>query len=312
MRSEFDVARGKHMETGWRKVRRAMCAKLGEAAPWFVIGGDAFRSFCDEHNVDHDSYLEELFKAKASEKWKYLQEVFKEKKRGTVTVVDDSGKVVKKRANCTGEGQLDEVEWQFFDIMQQAMQSRASVCPPPQIILQNCTPSTKYVSCTDGPSEVCMDGSSGDLECKVYENSPNVATTGIDYKKKSNRRDEASSPVRKAAEAVPKGRRPSNADRRHDQVVSLMLEQSSTVQETVTHVTKCITDLQGKLQTNDREALVLDRAMKIQRSWDERFAFLAAQSIPLEVITSYIGLRPTADEAIQQVMSLQEAIRKNC
>lgn len=91
-----------------------------------------------------------------------------------------------------------------------------------------------------------------------------------------------------------------------------MMEQSSTVQETVTHVTKSITDLQAKLPTNDREALILDRAMKIQRSWDERFAFLAAQSIPLEVMTSCIGPRPTADEAIQQVMSLQEALRKNC
>eukprot|EP00963_Diacronema_lutheri_P004508 scaffold341_cov368-Pavlova_lutheri.AAC.15 len=313
LRGEFDVARGKHMENGWQMVRRAMCDKLGALAPWFVTGDDDFRNFCDEHNIDADAYLEEVFKIKATEKWKYLQEVFKEKKRGTVTVVDDCGKVVKKRANCTGEAQLDEVEWQFFDIMQQAMLHRASVCPPSQVILQNCTPSTKYVSCTDGPSQVCMDGKSGDVQCKVYENSPTAATDGIDYsKKKSTRPDEASSPVRKAAPPMPKGRRPSNADRRHDQVVSIMMEQSSTVQETVTHVTKSITDLQAKLQTNDREALILDRALKIQRSWDERFAFLAAQSIPLEVITSYIGPRPTADEAIQQVMSLQEALRKNC
>eukprot|EP00963_Diacronema_lutheri_P000045 scaffold1_cov375-Pavlova_lutheri.AAC.45 len=312
LRGEFDVAQGKHMESGWQMVRRAMCDKVGVLAPWFVTGGDDFKKFCDGHNIDADAYLEEVLKGKATEKWKYLQDVFKEKKGGTITVVDDSGKVVKKEAKCKGETQLDKVQWQFFYTMQQAMPHRALVCPSPQIIPETCRPSTKYVSCTDKPSQVCMDGKSQDSPCKVYENSPTATTDSNDYnKKKSTRPNEASSPVCKAAPLLPKGKRPSNANRRHEQVVSNMMEQSGTGQETVTHVTKSITDLQAKLQTNDREALILDRAMKIQRSWDERFAFLAAHSIPIEVITSYIGPKPTADEAIQRVMSLREALRKN-
>lgn len=313
LRGEFDVARGKHMETGWQKVRRAMCDTLGTSAPWFVNGGDSFCTFCAEHNIDSDTYLEEVFKTKASEKWKYLQEVYKEKKRGTITVVDDSGKVVKKRANCTGEQQLDEVDWQFYDIMQQAMQHKASVCPPREVIMQNCDPSTKYLSCIDGPSDTCMEGSLGALGCKVNNDSPTtVAGGGKSNRQRSSRPDEASSPARKPSHPSSKGRRPSNADRRHDQVVSLMMEQSSTVNETVTNVSKCITDIQKQLQTGDHEAFILDRAMKIQRSWDERFAFMAAQNIPLDVITSYIGSRPCAEDAIQQVMTLQEALRKNC
>ena len=285
---------------------------LGTAAPWFIDGGETFRGFCDQHNVDYDAYLDEVFKTKAAEKWKYLQEVYKEKKRGTVTVVDDSGKVVKRRANGTGEQQLDDVDWQFYDIMQQAMQHKASVCPPGEVIMQNVDPSTKYLSCTDGPFDTCMEGSLGETNCKVTDDSPTQITDDAKgSKQKANRPDEASSPARKAANIRAKGRRPSNADRRHEQVVSLMLEQSSTVNETVTNVSKCITDIGKQLQTCDQEAFVLDRAMKIQRSWDERFAFMAAQNIPLDVITSYIGSRPAAEDAIQEVMTLQEALRKN-
>lgn len=309
LRAEFDVARGKHMETGWQKVRRAMCVTLGAYAPWFVNGGDSFCTFCIEHNVDSDMYLEEVFKTKTSEKWKYLQEVYKEKKRGTVTVVDDDGKVVKKRANCTGEQQLDEVDWQFYDIMQH----KASVCPPGEVIMQNCDPSTKYLSCIDGPYETCMEGNPDALGCKINNDSPTTVPDGQNSnRKRSSRPDEANTPARKSSRHSFQGRRPSNADRRHDQVVSLMLEQSSTVNETVTNVSKCITDIQKQLQTADQEAFILDRAMKIQRDWDERFAFMAVSNIPIDVITSYIGTRPCAEDAIQQVMTLQEALRKNC
>lgn len=68
---------------------------------------------------------------------------------------------------------------------------------------------------------------------------------------RANRPDEASSPARKAAELRTKGRRPNNVDQRHEQVVSLMLEQSSTVNEPDTNVCKCITDIGKQLQTCD-------------------------------------------------------------
>lgn len=72
LRGELDVARGEHIETGWQKVRRAMCTMLGTATPWFIAGGETFRNFWDERNVDHDEYLDEVFKTKDAEKWKYL------------------------------------------------------------------------------------------------------------------------------------------------------------------------------------------------------------------------------------------------
>lgn len=119
--SEFDVSKGKYIETGWQKVRQAMATRLGATAPWFVVGGDAFATFCNDYGVNEAAYLEDVFRTKASEKWKYLQDKFKEKKRRTVTFIDDDGKVVKKKANCTDEQQLDPIDWPFFDLMQQAM-----------------------------------------------------------------------------------------------------------------------------------------------------------------------------------------------
>lgn len=313
MRGEFDVSKGKHMENGWQKVRSAMCTKLGESAPWFVKGGNSFHNFCKEHNVDEELYLEETFKLKASDKWKYLQEVYKEKKRGTVTEVDENGKVVKKKANCTGEQRLDEVDWPFFGDMQQAMQHRPSVIPPADIIMENCDTNTKYDTCVASPPDLGMDARFLDPHLQDIDETLKMAQLGKDGKKrKSDRVDEASSPKSKPANLLSKGRRPSNVDRRHEEVLSTMMEQSGTVNETVTNVSKCITAMQQQLQSGDREAQILDRALKIQRSWDERFTFLIAQEIPREVILDRIGRRPTAVEAIQEVRTLQEALRQSC
>ena len=110
--------------------------------------------------------------------------------------MDDNGKVVKRRANGTGEQQLDDVDWQFYDIMQH----KASVCPPGKVIMQNVDPSTKYLSCTDGPFDTCMEGSLGETNCKVTDDSPTQVTNDAKgSKQKANRPDEASSPARKAA-----------------------------------------------------------------------------------------------------------------
>ena len=312
MASEFDVSKGKYIESGWKKVRQAMATRLGSAAPWFVVGGDAFATFCEEHGVHEASYLEEVFKTKASEKWKHLQDTFKEKRRRTVSYIDGDGKVVKKKANCTGEQQLDPIVWPFFDLMQQAMLRRPSVCPPPSIILQSSTGPTDQPanSTVDLPHGNSMD-SRGGLHDSQKENSAPAEDCQATKKKRSGRPDEGNSPPR-SAPSQRKGRRPSNADRRHTDLLSAMQEYTSVTSESFKDVTTCITSLQKQLQVGEMESQVLDRALKIQTNWEERYTFLVAQKIPPQHIISQIGQKPTAEEVVQQVLSLQEILRKTC
>jgi len=128
------------MDVGLQKARQAMCCKLGNIAAWFVCGDPFLDEFCVAHNVDTGAYIEEVFTAKGSEKWYYLQEVYKEKKRRTVTTVDEKGNVVTKQTNCTSEQQLDDIDWIFFDEMQQVLRNKPSVCPPAGIVLHNGAP----------------------------------------------------------------------------------------------------------------------------------------------------------------------------
>lgn len=98
-----------------------MCCKLGGLASGVVNGGHSFHNFRKVRNVDERVYLQETFKLKASDEWKYLQEVYIEKKHGNVTEVSENGKFVKKKANAIGEQRLDEAYWPTFGDMQQAM-----------------------------------------------------------------------------------------------------------------------------------------------------------------------------------------------
>lgn len=310
--SEFDVSKGKYIETGWQKVRQAMATRLGATAPWFVVGGDAFATFCNDHGVNEAAYLEDVFRTKASEKWKHLQDKFKEKKRRTVTFIDDDGKVVKKKANCTGEQQLDPIDWPFFDLMQQAMLCRPSVCPPRATILQSTAgliDQPAYVP-VDVPQGNSMDNRSG-LHESQKENNPPPELNTPSKKKRSARQDEANSPPRHDLPQR-KGRRPSNADRRHTDIMYAMQEHTTATSESFRDVTTCITTLQQQLQVGDMEAQVLDRALKIQTNWEERYTFLVSQKIPPPDIISQIGQKPTAEEAVQQVLNLQEVLRKTC
>lgn len=310
---EFDVSKGKHMDIGWRKVRQAMCRKLGESAPWFIRGGPLFDEFCVEHNVDKDAYLEEVFKAKGTEKWKYLQEVYKEKKRRTVTTVDEEGNVVTKQANCTGEQQLDDIDWIFFDEMQQVLRNKPSVCPPAGIVLQTRAP-------FDNSDKAPMGGVHGDgqddapfTDILSNDASPTTyKTCENERNKRSARDDEADSPQRPQMPTSKKGRRPSSADRRHEEMLSSMLEQSSTVNETLGTIKTSITEMHKQLQTSDSEKLVIERAQKIQRDWDELFAFYCTQQVPHDVIIQQLGPRPSKAEAIQEALSWQESLRQTC
>lgn len=227
---EFDVSKGKHIDVGWRKVREAMCRKLCAGAPWFVSGGEVFDNFCEKHGVDRDVFLEEMFKSKASEKWKHLQDVYKEKKRGTVTVVDHNGDVVQKRANCTGEQRLDDVDWPFYVEMQQAMQYRPSVCPPSGTVLQTQHPNVKGMASPTN-TKVCSDlgDSPNDTLASTDENPLTFITCKEQSNKRSARIDEADSPKRACLPAGKQGRRPSSADRRPQELLSAMLDQSSQV-----------------------------------------------------------------------------------
>lgn len=290
-----------------------MCAKLGLMAPWFVCGGGTFGAFCNEHGVDEKRYLEEVFRIKATEKWKYLQDVYKEKKRGTVTSLDEDGKVVKKKANCTGEKKLDEIDWPFYAEMQQAMLRRPSVCPPANVVLQSCIkaerPSPTALTQVDDKS---VDDSPSLLRESNIVSQPTIETNMEGNNKRSARNDEAHSPVRPPQALGNKGRRPSNADRRHGEVLTAMAEHSSTTHESFSKVVTSITTMQKQLQTQDAEAQVLDRALRIQNNWEERYMFLLAQKFSPAVIISQIGEKPTAEQAIQQVLTLQETLRKSC
>lgn len=311
--SEFDVSKGKHIEIGWCKVRKAMCQRLGASAPWFVRGEDVFDKFCQEHGVDTNVYLEEIFRAKASEKWKYLQDIYKEKKRRTVTVLDKDGNVVQKRANCTGEQRLDDVEWPFYADMQQAMQNRPSICPPAGIVLQSQHAPAKD---TGHPSE--------NMGCEEEEDSPYGTLVSTDENpstllthndisnKRSARNDEADSPKRVVPPPCKKGRRPSSADRRHDERLAAMLDQSSAVTENLKTLRTSITDMQRHYQVLDAEKQLMEAAQKIQRHWDERFAFLLSQNISADVIIEQLGSRPTKEEATQEVQSWQKIVRRTC
>ena len=308
---EFDVSKGKHMDVGWRKVRQAMCRKLGDNAPWFIRGGPLFDEFCAAHEVDKDAYIEEVFKAKGSEKWKYLQEVYKEKKRRTVTTVDVEGNVVTKFANCTGEQQLDEIDWVFFDDMQQVLRNKPSVCPPPGIVLQTRAP---YEKVDEAPVGDVQDGGLEDAaftDILSNDASPTTyKTCGNECNKRSARDDEADSPQRPTRPASKKGRRPSSADRRHEEMLSSMLDQSSTVNETLGNIRTSITEMHKQLQTSDSEKLMIDRAQKIQRDWDELFAFYCTQQVPHDVIIQQLGPRPSEAEALQEALSWQESARQ--
>lgn len=192
------------------------------------------------------------------------------------------------------------------------MLHKASVCPPIEVIMHNGDLSKKYCSCINGPFDTCMEGNLGATNWKVTDHSPTQVKGGAKgTKQRANRPVEASSPAQEVAQLRTKGWRPNNADRRHEHVASLMLEHSSTVNETVTNVKKCVTGIGEQLQTCDQEAFLLDRAMNIQRSWDERFVSMAAQGIPLDIIMSYLRNRLGVEDANQEVMTLQEALRRS-
>lgn len=312
LHDEFDVSRGKHIEVGWRKVRLAMIEKLGAAAPWFVCGAGAFNAFCKEHGVDENKYLEEVFRIKAAEKWKYLQDVYKAKQRGTVTIVDEHGKTVKQRANSTGERKLDEVDWPFYAEMQQAMLRRPSVCPPENVFLRSYSKGDKSSPNTPTHLDDKSDEDSPSLAREWnIDNLPTSDTPVEGNNKRSARNDEANSPVRPSHVPGIKGRRPSNADRRHGEVLTAMAEHSTTTSESFSKVVASITAMQKELRTVDAEAQILDRALRIQSNWEERYMFLLAQKFSPAVIISQIGEKPTAEQAIEHVLTLQETLRKS-
>lgn len=290
-----------------------MCDKLGMDAPWFIRGGAAFSAFCTEHGVDETKYLQEVFKTKGTEKWKYLQDTFKEKKRGTVTTVDANGKCVKRRANCTGEQKLDDIDWPFYSEMEQAMLRRPSVCPPPCMVLQ-----TRHVAAQSAHrAPVLMGGQNEEDGPTILEDSLDETPIKVDKdplrnNKRSARNDEASSPIRLQYTPHTNGKRPSSADRKHSEVLAAMAEHSSSTNDSFSKVVNSITTFQKQLQTSEVEAQLLDKALKIQTNWDERYMFLLAQKISPEVIKSQIGSKPTASEAIHEVLALQEILRKTC
>ena len=245
---EFDVSKGKCMEVGWRKVRQAMRRKFGDNVPWFIRGGPLFDDFCAAHEVNKDAYIEEVFQAKGSEKWKYPQEVYKEKKRRTITIVDVEENVVTKVANCTSEQQLDEIDWAFFDEMQHVLRNKPSVCPPPSIVLRTRAP---YEKVDEAPvSGVKDDGLEDAAFTDILSNdaSPTTyETCGNECNKRSPCDDEVDSPQRPTRLASKKGRRPSSEDRRHEEMLSSMLDQSSTMNETLGNIRTSTTEMHKQL-----------------------------------------------------------------
>lgn len=308
LREEFDVSKGKHIDVGWRKVRRAMHAKLGKDGPWFVVGGGLFTEFCTKHGVDEKRYLEEVFRVKAAEKWKYLQDVYKEKARGMVSTIDENGDVVRKKANCTGEQQLDSVDWPYFLPMQQAMMHRPSVSPPPGIVLQT---SHEQVKCLPhGP--VTLEDNSPHTDAQIFQNSfedfsPDDDHSNKENLKRSNRPDEASSPTKLHKS---KGRRPSHTAQRHADILVVLNEHSRVTNNNFKQAINSITEMQKELQTKDMNNQILDRAVKLQTSWDDRFTILSAQKLSPEVIISKLGPRPSDEEAIDKVISLEQVLAR--
>eukprot|EP00963_Diacronema_lutheri_P012417 scaffold1725_cov355-Pavlova_lutheri.AAC.2 len=310
---EFDVSKGKYMDTGWRKVRQAMLQKLGHLAPWFVSGEGSFRTFCGEHGVDKEVYLEDMFKAKASEKWKGLQDTYKLAERRTVTVVDHNGLPVKRKANCTGEQKLDDIAWPLYDVMDEAMKHKPSVCPPPGAVLQ--TQHSKPASPptpTGGPVSSDVDDNPLQTLVSLDEQNETYMTCDEQHKKRSARDDEADSPHRKIIPPSKRGKRPSSADRRHEELLSAVMDQSSAVTESLEVIRTSITDMQKQYQMFDLQKQIMDCAQKIQRNWDERFAFLLSQKVPPDLIIEQLGPRPTKEEATKEVQSWKDAIEKSC
>lgn len=305
LREEFDVSKGKHIDVGWRKVRNALHEKLGKNAPWFVGGGGLFTEFCVRHGVYEDRYLEEVFRIKGAEKWKYLQDVYKEKARGTISTLDEDGNIVRKRANCTGEQQLDLIEWPYFLVMQQAMLHRPSVCPPRGIVLQTSHNQVKcalYTQATvedDNPHPNAQDVQHSDGECP-----PHIANDK-ENPKRSKRPDEAGSPANLQKS---KGRRPSHATQRHDDILAVLKEHTQVSNNNLKQAINSITEMQKELQTKDMDNQILDRAVRIQTSWEDRYTILSAQKLPHDVIISKLGPRPTDEEAIDKVMSLERTL----
>ena len=55
---------------------------------------------------------------------------------------------------------------------------------------------------------------------------------------------------------------------------------------------------------------ILDRAVKLHTSWDDKFTVLSAQKVSLDVIISKLGPRRSDEEAINKVMSLEQVLAR--
>eukprot|EP00963_Diacronema_lutheri_P010638 scaffold1133_cov367-Pavlova_lutheri.AAC.2 len=120
------------------------------------------------------------------------------------------------------------------------------------------------------------------------------------HKKRSARDDEADSPHRKIIPPSQRGKRPSSADRRHEELLSAVMDQSSAVTESLEVIRTSITDMQKQYQMFDLQKQIMDCAQKIQRNWDKRFAFLLSQKVPPHLIIEQLGPRPTKEEATKE------------
>jgi len=67
-------------------------------------------------------------------------------------------------------------------------------------------------------------------------------------------------------------------------MLSSMLEQSRTLNETLGAIKTSFAEMHKQLQTSDSEKHVIECAQKLRRDWDELLACYCTQQVPRDVI----------------------------